>query len=685
MTTLSFPRAPVTEHQRIPDWLTPGEFAILEAICDTLLPTLEPPIGSSSKVAAYYQRCARDLHVASRLAEKLEAQGPKVQAEIRQFLSLFASAGPSLLFAGSARPFISLPQQKRERYLLALSNSPLGIFRKGYQGIKRLACLIYYSTLDEQGINPNWEMLDYTAPEPPPTVPQPLTPLTIAQDTTLETDAVVIGSGAGGAVVAAELAMAGKNVIVLEKGGYNYEGNFTQLEEQAGSELFLKQGAMASEDLGILIMSGSTLGGSTIVNWMTCFRTPDDVLAEWEQASGLRGYFTDPLLQQSFASIEQRLSIHVEQGQHNRPNQVLFDGASALGYHAGANPRNAIGCERRCGGCNFGCRHGCSQSTMKTYLQDAYDHGARVLVRCSANRILMEAGRAVGVQASVHDEESGKTFNVTVRAKTVVVAAGALHTPALLLRSGLSNPHIGRHLHLHPTTVSVGLYPEKVYAWRGVLQSAYSDQFVHLDGNYGYKLEAAPGHPGLFALARPWVSARDYREQMTRGAHLAPIIIVTRDKGEGAVVVDDTGEPIVKYVVSAYDRQHVAHGLRQMARIHFAAGAAEVMSLQNKPTFVERSAHSTLHEQHLRAFDRQVERHGFGPNRILMFSAHQMGSCRMGADSRTSVVDEHQQVHGVKGLFVCDSSVFPAASGVNPMLSIMGLAHRASQYIKANG
>lgn len=683
MSIISSSPASTRESYSIPGWLTPNEFAILEAICDTLLPSLDPPAGSSEAVAAYYRRCARDLQVAYLLAEKLGEQDQQVQVEICQFLSMFASKGPSLLLVGSARPFTDLVLEKRERYLLALANSPVGKLRQGYQGIKRLACLIYYSTLNTQGINPNWDMLDYTAPEPPPVVPEPITPLTIAQDTTLEADVVVIGSGAGGAVVAAELAMAGKSVIVLEKGGYNYEGNFTQLEEQAGAELFLKQGALATKDLGVLIMSGSTLGGSTIVNWMTCFRTPDDVLAEWDQCSGLNGCFTDPQLQQSFAAVEKRLSINIDQSRHNRPNQVLFDGASTLGYHAGVNPRNAIGCEQRCGGCNFGCRYGCSQSTLKTYLQDAYDHGTRMLVRCSADKVLIENGRAVGVKANVNDAQTGKTWNVTIRSDVVVVAGGALHTPAILLRSGLSNPHIGRHLHLHPTTVSVGLYPDKVYAWRGVLQSAYSDQFVHLDGNYGFKLEAAPGHPGLFALARPWISARDYREQMTRGAHLAPIIIVTRDKGEGTVTIDPTGEPIVDYVVSSYDRKHVAHGLRQMARIHFAAGAAEVMSLQNKPTYVERSAHTTLHERHLREFDRQVERHGLGPNRILMFSAHQMGSCRMGASPQTSVADEHQQVHGVEGLFICDSSVFPAASGVNPMLSIMGLAHKASQYMKS--
>ncbi len=680
VTTSSLSKA-VTE-SRIAGWLAPEEFAILEAICDTLIPSLEPPAGSSADLAAYYQRCAHDLQVAQRLAELLAQETSQVKADLRQLLSMFTSPGPSLLFAGSAHPFRELPQQKRAQYLLALSTSPVGKLRKGYQGIKRLACLIYFSAPDVTGVNPNWEVLDYTPSAPPTYIPAPIIPLTITQDTTLSADVVIIGSGAGGGVVAAELAQAGNSVIVLEKGGYNHEGNLTQREFQA-SELFLKQGALATEDLGVLIMAGSTLGGSTVINWMTCFRTPDDVLAEWEQQSGLRGYFTSPQLQESFTAIEERLSISTEESKHNRPNQVLYDGAKALGYHSAVNPRNAIGCEKRCGGCNFGCRHGCSQSTTKTYLQDAYDHGTQIIVHCSADKVLIERGKAVGVQASVKDTEHEKTHSLIIRAKTVVVAAGALHSPAILLRSGLSNPHIGRHLHLHPTTVSVGLYPEKVYAWKGVLQSAYSDQFTHLDGNYGYKLEAAPGHPGLFALARPWYSAHDHREQMLRCSYLSPMIVVVRDKGEGSIKLDRNGEPIVNYVVSAYDRKHIAHGLRHGGRIHLAAGANEIISLQNKPTYLEPSAHTIMHEQQLREFDRQVDRHGLGINHILMFSAHQMGSCRMGTDAKTSVTNENNQVHDIKGLFVCDSSIFPSASGVNPMVSIMGLAHRTSQYLKA--
>lgn len=671
----------VTEN-KIAGWLSPDEFAILEAICETFLPSLEPPEGSTEDVAAYYRRSAGDLEVARIIAEKLGREGPELQADVRLFLALFNAPPIGLFLAGRARPFRELPLAKREKYLVALANSPVGPFRQGYQGLKRLAGLIYFSAIGSQGINPAWPVLGYAPPPSPPVVPPPINPLVVTRDTVLEADAVVIGSGAGGGVVAGELARAGKSVVVLEKGGYNYEGNFTWHEEQAMPELFLKRGALSTKDLGVIMLAGGTLGGGTAVNWMTSLRTPEEVLLEWEQRSGLRACFTGSRLQDSFTAVEQRLRINTDNSQHNRQNQHLFDGACALGYHAGVVPRNTVGCEQRCGFCSMGCRYGCSQSTLKTYLQDAYDHGARILVHCNAQKILLEQGRAAGIQATAADEKSGRTFNVTVRAGVVVVAAGALVSPLILLNSGIENPHIGRHLHLHPTAISVGVYPEKVNAWQGVLQSAYSDQFKHLHKNYGYTLEVAPTHPGLFGLATPWYSARNYRDEMTGVAHLASFIVLARDWGEGRVSADSAGEPVVKYVIGTQDRQHILHGLRQGTRIHLAAGAERVISLQNRPTDLRRNRQEPVSAEQLRAFDRLIEQRGLSSNRIVLFSAHQMGTCRMGAHPRSSVTDEHQQVHGIKGLFVCDSSVFPTACGVNPMLSIMALAHQASQYIK---
>ena len=675
---------PTTTHEsQIAGWLSPNEFAILEAICDTMLPSLEPPEGSSEEMVAYYQRCAQDLRIAERIAETLAREDVQVKADIRLFLSLFSAPPAGLLLAGSARPFVALSQEKRERYLLALANSPLGPFRQGFQGLKRLIGLIYFSAPVEQGVNPNWEVLDYAPPTPPPTVVAPIIPLSISDDTTLDADVVVVGSGAGGGVVAGELARAGKSVVVLEKGDYNHEGTFTLQELQTMSELFLKRGALSTKDLGIIMMAGRTLGGGTVVNWMTSFRTPDDVLAEWDQQSGLPGCFTGPELQQSFEAVERRIHVNREHSQHNQQNQHLFDGAAALGYHAGKVQRNAIGCEQRCGACNFGCRYGCNQSSMKTYLQDAYDHGARIITHCSANRVLIENGQAVGVEAYTYNAQAKRTYRLTVRAKAVVIAAGALSSPALLQSSGLDNRHIGQHLHLHPTAISVGVYPEKVYGWQGVLQSAYSDQFAHLDGNYGYKLEVAPAHPGLFGLATPWYSARNYRDEMATIPYLASIIVLTRDKGEGSVTVDRAGDPVVNYRVSAYDRKHLLHGLCQGTRVHFAAGARRVISLQNKPTSLVRTSDEEISGRQLREFDQLIKRRGLEANRVLLFSAHQMGTCRMGANPGSSVTDAYNQVHGIKRLFVCDGSVFPGACGVNPMISIMGLSHRASQFLKA--
>jgi choline dehydrogenase-like flavoprotein len=662
-------------------WLTPDEFSILKAVCETLLPSLEPAERCSESVAAYYRRSALDLNVAQLVAETLSFENEQAKADFRKLLRLLSSPAAGLMLAGIPRPFKALSQEKREKYLTAMANSPMGQLRQGYQSIKRLSGFVFFAAPDLTGVNPNWEALDYQAPAPPPVnVAQPIKPLRITGDITLEADAVVIGSGAGGGVVAGELAMAGKNVIVLEKGGYNNEANFTLQEAQATSELYLKRGTLTTKDLGVIVLAGSTLGGGTVINWMTSFRTPREILEEWAHASGLSD-LTEMTLLASFEAVEQRISVDTVSS-HNKQNQLLVNGCNVLGFQANVLRNNAPGCEQRCGFCGFGCRYGCKQSTMKTYLQDAYDNGARIIVRCSAEKVLIENGKAVGVKATAIDTETGETYSVTVRAKAVIVAAGAVHSPAVLLRSGIENPHIGRHLHLHPTTTVAGIYPEKVYSWQGVMQSAYSNEFAYLDGNYGYKLEVPPAHPGLIGTATPWYSPREYREQMLQTANVATFIILTRDKGEGTVTIDRDGEPVLDYVVSVYDRKHLMHGLSQAARAHFAAGAQSIITLHNKRTRIDRPEGGTVSEQQFREYDRQIERHGMGPNRVMMFTAHQMGTCRIGADPKNAVVDGNHEVYGVKGLFVCDGSVFPGASGVNPMLSIMGLAHRSSQYIK---
>jgi choline dehydrogenase-like flavoprotein len=673
----------VTAQKHSTDWLSASEFHILETFCDTFFPILDPPAASSELQMAYYRRSASDIHLARLIAEQVVQENKETQADFHRLLAVLMNPVTGLLLVGKLKPFVGLSQEWREKYVLAMAHSPLGQLRQGFQTIKRLAGFLFFSVPDDQDRNPHWKVLDYELPDPTPVaeIARPIEPLTITADNTLQCDAVVIGSGAGGGVVAAELAQAGKQVIVLEKGGYYSDADFTQQEAQSTSDLYLKRGLLTTKDLGIIVLAGSVLGGGTVVNWDTSFRTPNTILEEWARSSGLSA-FTDKSLQDSFAAVEQRLHINADNSAHNRQNQLLTDGAQALGYHAATLRRNVIDCEQRCGSCGFGCRYGCKQSTTKTYLQDAYEHGARIIVRCSAERILIKQQQVVGVEAMIRDPQTGQDVKVTIHAQTVIVAAGSIHSPALLLRSGLENKHIGQHLHLHPTSTIGGVYPDKVYPWKGVMQSAYSDEFGRLNGQYGYKLETAPTHPGMIALATPWHSAHDYRSRMLQASYLSTTIVLTRDKGEGSVTLDRYGEPVINYVPAVFDRRHLLHGLRQAARIHMAAGANEVISLQSKRSQLKRPQNGDISQQSWRTFDRQLERNGLGVNRIVMFSAHQMGTNRMGIDPTQSVIDGNCQVHGVQGLFVCDGSAFPAASGVNPMLSIMGLAHRASQYIK---
>src|SRR5437868_4099530 len=330
MTITSATETP-TIISRVAGWLSPEEFHILEVACDTLLPSLEPPPGSSVALAAYYRRRASDLNVAQLLAETLTFENAEAQTQFHQLMSLMASPVSSLLLAGSAKRFVDLSQEQREKYLFSMANSPMAALRRGFQTLKRLSGFIYFSVPNDQGVNPNWEVLDYPAPAPPPSdAPQPITPLIISRDTTLEADAVVVGSGAGSAVVAGELALAGKSVIVLEKGGYNNEANFTLQEAQATPELYLKRGTLTSKDLGLIVLAGSTLGGGTTINWMTSFRTPAEILEEWARDSGIDD-LTDASLQASFEAVEQRISV-ASVASHNKQNQLLYDACESLGY-----------------------------------------------------------------------------------------------------------------------------------------------------------------------------------------------------------------------------------------------------------------------------------------------------------------------------------------------------------------
>ena len=663
-------------------WLNAADMRLLEAVCETLIPAIDVP--ETSDPYGLLRRPASALNVAQTISDTLGVEDAETRAEFRQLLGILRSPAGGLLLTGRPVGFLRMKPEMRERALRAMANSTVAKLRQGFQAIKRLATFIFYSApAPDGGDNPNWAALHFVPQVAPPALPKPIHPLAITADVTLEADAVVVGSGAGGGVVAAELAAAGKSVIVVEKGGYYNEADFTGREAEMMPKVYLKRGLQSTRDLSMAILAGSCLGGGTVVNWSTSFRVPDGVLQEWERDYGLSG-FTSGEFAAHYDAVAARVGVNTADSSPNANNAVIEQGCEKLGYHWGVIPRNADHCDQRCGTCGYGCAFSRKQSTLLTYLQDAADRGARFVVNTSVERVLIEHGQAAGVLATSVDPLTGVRHSVTVRAKTVVISAGSLHTPAILLRSGLSNPHLGRNLHLHPVVAVTGFYPEPIHAWEGSLQTRYSDEFGRPADGYGFKFEVAPGHPGLMGLALPWESGRQHKDDMARLDHAAPLIVLVRDRNSGRVTLDKHGEPVVDYPLGEPERKLLTQGAIEGAKVHLAAGATRVGTLHTRMTMFDTPAGANpWQSQEFAAFAREIEDRGLEPNRTMLFSAHQMGSARMAADPRRGVVGDDHQVFGVKGLYVADGSAFPTASGVNPMLTILALAHRAAGAIKA--
>jgi choline dehydrogenase-like flavoprotein len=330
-------------------------------------------------------------------------------------------------------------------------------------------------------------------------------------------------------------------------------------------------------------------------------------------------------------------------------------------------PRNVRGCDQgvSCGYCPYGCRLGAKQSTVKTWLADAYAAGARILVGTRAERVLVDRGTARGVLARTAAENS-----VNVRSRAVVVACGSIMTPALLRRSGVGNSAVGRHLRLHPVAATLGIFDEEVRPWEGTMQAIYSDEHRHLDGAYGVKYETTAAHPTFIATFTPWQGAAKHAELMDGARYGVGIGAILRDRGEGRVDVDRGGRAIMDYHLSSYDAQHLRTGVEGMARILEAAGARRIVLGHAQLVDYEPGDRGTL-EDYMGAADAA----GYGPARLSLFSFHQMGSARMGGSADDSACDPEGQLWGVQNAVVCDASTFPTASGVNPMVTIEAIAH----------
>jgi choline dehydrogenase-like flavoprotein len=636
----------------------------LEALCDTFIPSVEYD-GGDETMRAFMARSATDMGVPAQI-EGLMAQA-MLPEEIEGFGQLLDGLGN----------FGGMPLETRTQAIQQISAaSPEA--KLGLRVFKGLTFLFFYALPDEQGRNPNWEAIGYPGPisAPPGEAEAPKT-IKVEQlggaEATLTADVCVVGSGAGGGVVAAELAKGGKSVVVLEQGGYRNEQDFKQLELPGSLELYLGGGLLSSEDGSISVLAGATLGGGTIVNYMNCIRTPEHIRKEWAE-HGVDGI--DQLeYEQHIDAVWERLQVNSEATSQNRPHRKLIAGLEACGFPWKPITRNADkACDdpRVCGYCYAGCQKGCKQSTLKTYLQDASDAGARFVVGARADRITTVDGRARGVEATVMNAD-GSTTKLTVEAPTVVVAAGSLESPALLLRSGIGGPSAGKHLRLHPAASVQGVYEEPIEGWIGQTQSAVSYQFADLEGEWGFLIESAATAPALVAANWPFESGEQHKRHFSGSfKYTAPFITVARDHGEGEVAIDAHGRAVLRWSLNDdVDRRIFMRGNQELAKLHKAAGAKEIFTLHREPTRWRQG-------EDFDAFLAQIENASYEANDIAIFTAHQLCSCRMGSDPATSVADGRGQLHDTKGVWIGDASAFPTAPGVNPMISIMSLAHRTA-------
>jgi choline dehydrogenase-like flavoprotein len=610
-----------------------------------------------SVVATFAPHDARIDRVTDLAAEALDSVSPKRRAEAYQLLDL-----------------LSLPMRlndaSRAGTLKLFAGSPVPKLRTAFAMLKRLSLFLAYAESAPGDENPTWARIGYPGPRGDFGFDDaPLPYATAREGERVTADVVVIGSGAGGGVAAAAFARAGKRVVVLEAGAPCSARTFTQ-RELSTADLYLDRGLTASEDLGVAILAGATVGGGTTVNWCTSLRLAERVAAEWEAQSGIAGLAAE--LEPEYAMLERRLGT-LPVTQHNANNAKLIEGARALGVHADAMPRNAPpDCGAGCGYCGYGCAYGKKRSTPRVFLPQIATSGGTLYANARALRVELSGTRARGVTA-LQTVAPGDVRAFEVVADTVVVSAGTLRTPGLLARSGVRHPFLGTRLFLHPVAGCIAEYAEPIEPWLGPMQSAYSDAYNYRAGNYGVKVEVAPTHPGIAAIALPWQDRDSHAALMDRTRYAATLLALTRDRDPGRIDLDDEAQ--IRYRVSPFDGENLLAGLAGLFDLAFASGATRVGTLHARPITIRRESWTPAFRD---AFAEELHDLGVAPNRQIFFSAHQMGTAPMGADPLTSAVDPTGAVWGYENLLVADGSLFPQASGVNPMLTIMAMAARVA-------
>lgn len=504
---------------------------------------------------------------------------------------------------------------------------------------------------------------------------------TLGDDLHLEADVIIVGTGAGGGVSAEMLTGAGLRVVMVEEGKYYRPEQIPLREPWSLSRLYREGGANPTKDGALTVVQGRTVGGSTVVNWTSSFRTPEPTLTHWRTHHGLEGLGVDDLAPW-FDAIEGRLNISPWHD-HNRNNQLLAEGAEKLGWNHAPINRNVRDCAGH-GYCGLGCPVTAKQGMDVTTIPEALDGGAVLVTRVRAEKLLVQGTRVTGVECVALDERGIRPTGrrVHLHAPWVIVAAGAIQSPALLLRSQVPDPHarLGKRTFLQIHNYSLSFMREKIQPFYGAPQSIYTNQFTWRDGvtgRAGFNMEVVGAQPvvsmsfwkglgtGMADFARRLPHLHILVSQIRDGFH--------EDSQGGVVKLRRDGAGVLDYPVGDFIRDGIRASWTAMAECQFAAGAESVHPACNDATAYRSwsEAKSGIAALTLRS-----------PN-VYINSTHPLGGCAMGNDPRTSVVRADGRHHFLDNLYVIDGSVFPTSLGVNPQESIYGLARLMATRIAA--
>lgn len=496
----------------------------------------------------------------------------------------------------------------------------------------------------------------------------------VSGDLRLRTQDLIIGSGPGGATVAMLLAKAGRQVHILEEGSFVPAEEMTQREQEMMGRLFSEGGTRTTEDKGVTILHGQAVGGTSVVNHLICFRTPDRLLDLWA-AEGIDD-LEPAAMKPRFDRIWEILNVaRIDESQLNRNNALLMDGAKKLGWKGHPFDRNANSCMGS-GFCTIGCAYNAKQSAALTMIPLAGQHGARVHADCRVTRILHDGSRVSGVEGVVLGADRLPKAKLFVEAERVIVAGGAILTPTLLLRSGVPDESkmIGRNLHLHPGSPVIGHFPGmNVDPTVGILQGYGISEFSWpLNGNPIDVLpEGISGPPGVASVVVPGLGAthQEGMKQINEGS-IAGVLL--RDHHPGYIELRDDGRPLVHYTLHPEDADRMREGSKKTIEAYFAAGAARCITGHVVPTEVRSMAELS-----------RLDSASYAPGAVALISYHQMGTARMGGQAKKHATNPDGRLWGLKNLYVADASLFPTASGVNPQISVYGMAMRVGERLVA--